>query len=132
MAATLTTILAQTAVPNVRAEAENDVHVAEKSDLNSYLGGGLKSSVESKNGKVRARARWKMLRNVILNVDLPKVKIADERMAGFKRNVPKLETDSLVRPDISSQWVLQLQDFWFVPLFLPKSTTSTVCLCYRC
>jgi hypothetical protein len=120
MAATLTTIMAQTTVPNIRVEADNDVRVHDKSDLNSYLGSGLKSSVEIKNSKVRARARWKMLRNVILNIEFPKVKFAEERVAGLKRNVPKLEADSLARPDISSEWVLQLQDFWFGPSFLFK------------
>jgi hypothetical protein len=120
MAATLTTIMAQTAVPNLRAEVEHDVHPAVKSDLNAHLESGLKSSVETKNCKVRARARWKMLRNVVLNMEFPTVKFAEERIAGLKRNVPKLETDSSVRPDISSEWVLQLQDFWFGPSYLSK------------
>jgi hypothetical protein len=138
MAATFTTIMSQTAtVAAPRAEAGN-VREAEAdlfsnapiADFNSSLG-GLKSSVEAKNSKARARSHWKMLRNLICNVEFPKVKVAEERMAVFKRNVPILESDSsFVRQDFSSEWVLQLQDFWFEPSFLPNPVVSIAC--YPC
>ena len=83
-------------------------------DLKHHFSGESKSSVESKNAKARARACWKMLRSVVRNLQFPRIKIAEEKLVEFSRNIPQLESSGSrqSRSDLSSDWLSQLQDFW--------------------
>jgi hypothetical protein len=84
----------------------------QENDLNHHISGESKSSVESKNAKARARASWKMLRSVVRNLQFPRIKIAEEKLVQFSRNVPQLESSGSHKSDLSSDWLSQLQDFW--------------------
>jgi hypothetical protein len=87
----------------------------QENDLKNHVNSESKSSVESKNAKARARACWKMLRSVVRNLQFPRIKIAEEKLVEFSRNVPQLESSGFYKTDLSSDWLSQLQDFWCAP-----------------
>ena len=87
----------------------------QENDLKNHVNSESKSSVESKNAKARARACWKMLRSVVRNLQFPRIKIAEEKLVQFSRNVPQLESSGSHKSDLSSDWLSQLQDFWCAP-----------------
>ena len=86
----------------------------QENDFKHHFSGESISSVESKNAKARARACWKLLRSVVRNLQFPRIKIAEEKLVEFSRNVPQLESSGSrqSRSDLSSDWLSQLQDFW--------------------
>ena len=90
------------------------------------FGMDLKSTVEAKSAKARAQARWRMLRSLVHNLEFPKFKISDDSLRIMNWNVPKLEGEFLSRPVITTEWVSQLQDFWYGSPALPKLACFTL------
>jgi hypothetical protein len=113
MAATFTTILSQahTLDPLDSSHVDSKAHESDN-ELQETVSNCLKSSVESKSAKSRARLRWQMLRNLIHRLEFPKIVLTEERLASLKRNAPKIEPKPSNGAEISSEWLLQLQDFW--------------------
>jgi hypothetical protein len=72
-----------------------------------------KSFVEAKNVKARAQARWRKLRLLIRNLEFPKITVSENRRSDLQRLAPVLECDAVARVDVSPDWLLKLQDFWF-------------------
>jgi hypothetical protein len=130
MAATLTNVMMQThamdpanAVPRAGPAFQTD----SEHNFNELVSTELKSSVEAKSAKARAQARWKMLRNVIHKLEFPKIQITDDRLAAMKRIAQNATLDPIGRAEISSEWLLQLQDFWCGPSLPIKTVFSSAC-----
>jgi hypothetical protein len=134
MAATLTNVMMQTHaldpvdVANVLPRAGLVLQNDTENDFNKTISDELKSSVEAKSAKARAQSRWKMLRNVIHKLEFPKIQISEGRLAAVTRSAQNATLDPTCRAEISSEWLLRLQDFWCGPPLLFKTVSHLLAI----